>query len=176
MKDYKKFIFKSLIGILCILIGILYILCSNSDTTTGYDFSPVVANTSEFDIEFGINSDWGSGFEAEICITNTSDKAINDWGIGFDFDREIISFSGAEIVSEKNNHFIIKSSVYNNLIQPNETVTVTFLAEGDSNSKPANYTLTKRPDSTEIENNDSLTRTYRKKRRAYRRAYRRLRR
>ena len=46
-------------------------------------------NTEAYSIDYAVTSDWGTGFCAEIIITNNSDEDIVDWVLEFYFNREV---------------------------------------------------------------------------------------
>jgi hypothetical protein len=65
------------------------------------------SNNEDFNVEYKLNSDWGSGFSGEITINNKSEKIIEDWILEFDYDRNITSIWNGVILSHEDNHYVI---------------------------------------------------------------------
>ncbi|MGB0438465.1 MAG: Calx-beta domain-containing protein, partial [Mycobacterium sp.] len=60
---------------------------TNDDTATDPDpTTPGAASVS-----FVKSSDWGSGFNGDVTVTNTGTQALPDWQVEFDFDGDISS-------------------------------------------------------------------------------------
>lgn len=101
------------------------------------------ASDEDYTIEFKVTNDWGQGFNGEICITNNTDKVIEDWQLEFDFDREISQFWTATIIEHTGAHYVVKNSGYNSNINSGETLMLGFSATpGAVKDKPQNYNLT----------------------------------
>ena len=107
------------------------IVTSNKDVENG-----------KYSVDFKVTSDWKQKFNAEISITNNTDKTIEDWSLEFDFDRNIETFWTAEIVEREGNHYVIKNRGYNANILPGQTIVLGFSGNpGDVNAEPENYNL-----------------------------------
>lgn len=101
-------------------------------------------STSDYTIDFRVTSDWGSAFNGEISITNNTDVSIEDWNLEFDFDHKIERFWTATIISEEDNHYIVKNAVYNANIKPGQTLVLGFGGNpGNVSGKPTNFKLSK---------------------------------
>lgn len=96
----------------------------------------------DFEVSTRITSDWKSGYNGEIRITNISDKVIEDWTIEFDFLHNIDRFYTAEILSHTDNHYIVKNVGYNANINPGQTITLGFSGNpGDISEEIENVKL-----------------------------------
>ena len=96
----------------------------------------------EYKAKFEKTSDWGSGYNGTITITNTSEQMINDWTVSFDFDEEITNLWNGEIAFHDGNSYVVTNAAYNHNIKPGESIVIGFTV---SNSKtgnvPENYNV-----------------------------------
>jgi uncharacterized protein (TIGR03034 family) len=83
-------------------------------------------NENDYNIDYIVTSDWETGFNADITITNNTSNDLSDWVLEFDFDRNITKIWNATIESHKGNHYIVKNAVYNSCIKANKSVTFGF--------------------------------------------------
>lgn len=72
-----------------------------------------VPEQSIFSASYVFHSDWGTGCNGEIILSNTSDVPLEDWELSFDYGREIVSISNAAIVSHEGTRYVIRNVVYN---------------------------------------------------------------
>lgn len=104
-------------------------------------FEEMVASKN-FEVNFKVTSDWKSGFNGEIKITNISKQTIEDWKLEFDFGHQITMFWAAEIMKHDGSHYYIKNAGHNANIKPGESVVLGFSGNPGSISKnPENYKL-----------------------------------
>ena len=92
------------------------------------DDNPVIPNDIRADVDFSVQSDWSSGFTAEVEITNLGDHPINSWELEFEIEQEISSFWNAELINREGNHYTVKHAGWNQSIPPGESVTFGFSA------------------------------------------------
>lgn len=101
----------------------------NKDGTTSSDEIIVTvenngeATEKEVKVEFAITSDWGSGANYAITITNNTDKDINGWNLFFKFDREIKSNSDATLTVE-NGVYKLTNKPWNGIIKKGESISL----------------------------------------------------
>lgn len=101
-----------------------------------------VANEEFYTIKYDLISDWGSGYNAQITITNNTDSPIEAWDLEFDFDSEITNIWNAVIKNHKGNKYSIVNSGYNSIIPAKSSITIGFNGnDGSENSEPTNYYL-----------------------------------
>ncbi|MFC1759008.1 Calx-beta domain-containing protein [Planctomycetota bacterium] len=62
---------------------------------------------------FGIMSDWGSGFNGTVTVTNTGPAAWAGWTLEFDFDRNLTDIWSGVIVSQTGNHYVVHNEYWN---------------------------------------------------------------
>ncbi len=92
------------------------------------DNNPVVPHDLRAEVDFSIQSDWNSGFTAEVEITNLSDHPINSWELEFEIEQEISSFWNAQLVSREDNHYTVSHAGWNQSIPAGGSVTFGFSA------------------------------------------------
>ena len=85
----------------------------------------------EIKVEFAITSDWGSGANYSIVITNNSGVDINSWELKFKFDKDIISNSDG-ILSKEGDYYKITNKPWNGTIKNGEKLIIGGSCEGNS--------------------------------------------
>ncbi len=81
------------------------------------------------DIKYTQFTDWGSGFQGSIDITNNGDSSVNGWDLDFDLPREINDIWGANIISSDNGDYTIESLDWNSEIRPGQTINRWFRSQ-----------------------------------------------
>lgn len=91
---------------------------------------------------FAVTSDWQSGFQATVTITNPGTTPVKNWTLEFDFPFAITSIWNASIVSHKGNHYVITHMDYNKDIPAGQSVSFGFTgAPGNVHTTPTGYIL-----------------------------------
>jgi expansin len=108
---------------------------NNTETTTG------ATNDLPVDVNFSLVSDWGSGFQGSISITNNSASNIDSWDLEFDFPNQINNIWDAAIEENQNGNYVISHQAWNREIAAGETITFGFTGDGSVTTKPQNYEL-----------------------------------
>ena len=99
-------------------------------------------NEVDYKVNFGVISDWRSGFSGKIVIINTGDTPLRNWELEFDFDRDIDAFWTARILSHNGSHYIISGYDWNSTIMPGKSVELEFNGRpGEVDEGPTNYEL-----------------------------------
>lgn len=116
-------------------------------------FKPI-APQSGLKGEFKVVSQWNTGFDGEITLTNTTEEVIHNWVVDFDLPYEITSIWDGVITAHDNGVYTVKNTVYNWDINPGKSVTFGFIAKTDTETitEPTYYTLVKVPDNTVTQN------------------------
>jgi hypothetical protein len=87
-------------------------------------------------VTYQVTSDWGSGFNGQITVRNTSTTSLkNGWTLAFDLPAAISSIWDAAIVSRSGNHYVVKDAVWNASLPAGGTVSFGFTAS------PGNLTV-----------------------------------
>lgn len=98
--------------------------------------------TQDYSAEFSLYSDWGTGCNGAIILSNLTVEPIENWLLEFDYDREIVDIANAVIVSHEQGHYVIKNAEYNADIAANSSVYISIVAgEGDADERPENFTM-----------------------------------
>ncbi len=93
-------------------------------------------------VAYNVVNDWGTGFSANIGITNKRDTTIEDWSLEFDFDNNISTIWNSNIAEHNGTHYILNNAGYNQNIEPGATVSIGFnVGQGDSLKTPENINL-----------------------------------
>lgn len=85
-------------------------------------------------VEFKVLSDWGSGYNAQVKLTNETDKAMTDWRLAFDFDGDIKNLYSGKVVSAQEGHFVFEGSSWNRSLKPGRSIVLGWngAKKGDS--------------------------------------------
>ena len=67
---------------------------------------------------FQVTSDWGSGFQGQITVTNTSTTVWNAWTVTFNFPYQITSVWDASLYSHTGNTYVIQNASYDGALAP----------------------------------------------------------
>lgn len=95
-----------------------------------------------YSAEFSLYSDWGTGCNGAIILSNLTGEPIENWQLEFDYDREIVDIANAVIVSHEQGHYVIKNAGYNADIAANSSVHISIVAgEGAAEERPENITM-----------------------------------
>ena len=87
-----------------------------------------VLDDSQFTVEMGKINDWKSAFNGELVVCNVSEINIEDWIIEFDYPYNITQFYTGEILSNKDDHYVVKNRGYNTNIKAKEELALGFSA------------------------------------------------
>ena len=111
-------------------------------STENIDSSSTAENDNiDADVDFTLVSDWGSGFEGKISITNNTGSNIDSWNLEFDFPNEINNIWDAEISENADGSYVITHSNWNREIAAGETLTFGFTGNDSVSNEPQNFDL-----------------------------------
>ena len=79
---------------------------------------------------YQVTNDWGSGYQAEVKLTNADTAAMQAWKLEFDTSANITSIWDAKITSHVGNHYVIQMAAWNKTIAPGAEMTFGFQAAG----------------------------------------------
>lgn len=108
----------------------------------------VSARSASAEVDFRVVTDWGSGFQGEFIIRNTSTEPLRNWNLAFDMPRRITGLWNAHIVSISGDRFVIDAATqpWNQDIPPGGEVRFGFIgAPGAVVGRPQNITLNEAP-------------------------------
>jgi hypothetical protein len=92
-------------------------------------------------------SDWGSGLEGRLTLTNDTNAALPDWRLTFDYGREITSIWNARVVSRSGSRYVIEGLDWDRSLAVGGTQGVGFTAGGGS-GVPSGFVLASAAGST----------------------------
>jgi hypothetical protein len=91
--------------------------------------------------DYAVTTDWGSGFQAGIELTNQQAASVVNWRLEFDYTPNITSIWNASIISHSGSHYVIGGAAWNSTIGVGGSVEFGFIGGGASSAKPSNYVL-----------------------------------
>ena len=92
---------------------------------------------------YGLDSDWGSGFQAHGLLTNDQKTPMVNWKVEFDYNRDISSMWNGKVASKVGQHYVIVPEAYNGTLQPGASADIGFLGAGGlPGDKPLNVRVT----------------------------------
>ena len=105
-----------------------YRFCVKHDITLVAKFKYVGTEANNIEVTFNVTSKWDTAFNANITITNISDKVIDNWAIQFDMPYEITNIWNGAISSYNEGTYVIKNAGHNQDISPGSSVSFGFSA------------------------------------------------
>jgi aryl-phospho-beta-D-glucosidase BglC (GH1 family) len=94
------------------------------------------------EVSFAVVSDWGSGFQGQITITDNLPTPINNWSLQFDFDHAITQMWNGSVASHSGNQYVVGNTGYDADIAPGQSVTIGFLGTpGNVTDQPTDLVL-----------------------------------
>lgn len=98
--------------------------------------SKKVTKQDGFDVKFKAD-DWGTGFQADVTVTNTTGKPIEGWTLTFNGNFTIQNIWNSKIIAENENSYTIVNQSLTNVIPSNSSVTFSFTGSKDAGSEVA---------------------------------------
>ena len=91
---------------------------------------------------YTLQSNWGSGYQAQISLNNTDSSTVPNWKLEFDLSSSITSIWNAQVTQHSGNHYVITGLAWDSSIGGNAALDFGFVASpGGSTPAPANYLL-----------------------------------
>lgn len=99
---------------------------------------------SGYEIDFNVTSDWYTGFNGEISITNISDEPIEAWTLSFDSNFDINNIWNAKLLTSENRSYEAANQLWTTPIKAGESASFGFSAEKSAteNANAENFVLT----------------------------------
>lgn len=90
-----------------------------------------------------IAQEWDGGFNALLEVVNNGETIESDWQIEFDYDNELNDFWGGNIVSQENNHYVVKPYWIGRSFNNGEVISFGFqVLNGDKECEIKNVKVT----------------------------------
>ncbi len=83
---------------------------------------PPASTTNMGTASFAVTSDWGSGFQGQITVTNASKTPWVAWTLTFNFPYQITSMWDASIYSHTGTQYVIQNASYDGALAPGASV------------------------------------------------------
>ena len=94
------------------------------------------------DVRFEVTSDWGSGYNGKVTLTNSGAKALTGWRVSFDYDGTIGSIWDATVISHVGNRWTVGSAGWNDTIATGASVSFGYGGvAGKTIPRPTNFAL-----------------------------------
>ena len=111
-----------------------YTLTSDSDIPAELPddiemFSRKIEVKSGYTVDFKTTSDWYTGFQGEISITNTSDEPIEAWTLSFNGNFDINNIWNAKLILSENRSYVTANQLWTTPINPGESASFGFTAD-----------------------------------------------
>jgi chitinase len=92
------------------------------------------ANAAGVTAAFAKTSDWGSGYQASITITNGGSSTISGWQVAFDLPSgtTVGTYWDALENTASGGHYVFANRDYNGSVAPGASVSFGFVASGDA--------------------------------------------
>ncbi len=99
--------------------------------------------SGRLNVNYTVTSNWGSGLQAQIQLTNNQNTTLSNWQLQFTDPDNITSIWDAKIVSHVGNTYVIEGASYDTNIPAGGSLTIGFVANVAANSTgPSNFILT----------------------------------
>ncbi|MEB3190360.1 MAG: glycosyl hydrolase family 18 protein [Snowella sp.] len=94
-------------------------------------------------VVFSVLSNWGTGFEGQITLTNGGDLLVPNWTLEFTSSFNITSLWNAEIVSHVGDKYVVKYPSWQPDLAPGQSINIGFLGTPINGNvpPPTNYLL-----------------------------------
>lgn len=73
-------------------------------------------------VEFKVLADWGTGYNAQIKLTNETAYTMTDWRLAFDFEGDIKNLYSGKLVSARDGHFIVEGHSWNRQLKAGRSI------------------------------------------------------
>lgn len=99
---------------------------------------------SGYEVDFNVTSDWYTGFNGEINITNISDEPIEAWTLSFDSNFDINNIWDAKLLTSENRSYEVANQLWTTPILAGESASFGFSADKSAteNASAENFVLT----------------------------------
>ncbi len=92
-----------------------------------------------FDVQLRETNNWGTGFQGEIVLTNTSDAPLEAWTLSFETNFPVNDLWGGKILERTETYYKVSSEMWTNPIMPGDSLTIGFTASLDEGIVPEIY-------------------------------------
>ncbi|MBQ8612857.1 MAG: cellulose binding domain-containing protein, partial [Ruminiclostridium sp.] len=88
------------------------------------------------EISYEILEDWGSTYQAQVFISNSTEREIDCWKLGFDFTGEISQIWNCVLLNQNESSAFVRNSGATSTIVPDSEVSFSFVGEKNEGEVP----------------------------------------
>lgn len=88
---------------------------------------------------FKVVDNWGGSFHCQIVLENNSDKTLSNWTLTFDYSNSIDNLWNAQLEGNSGSTYTVTAPSWSADLASGQSVTIDFIANGDSSATPTNY-------------------------------------
>lgn len=110
-----------------------------------------------YEISYEIIDCLSDSQKVQVTLTNTGDKSIQNWALAYDAHGKISDICDGSVIAEKSTWYVVKNAGYNYEVQPETSVSYSYIVNGEDICIPETIELcSKRVESSGKEYNVSL--------------------
>lgn len=88
---------------------------------------------------FKVVDNWGGSFHCQIVLENNSDKTLSNWTLTFEYSNSIDNLWNAQLEGNNGSTYTVTAPSWSADLASGQSVTIDFIASGDSSAIPTNY-------------------------------------
>lgn len=104
-------------------------------SVVGLQALSAAAAPADVSVNWQVTSDWGTGFQADIAVTNQTSSAINPWSVAFAYGSRVSSVWDATMTATSNG-FAASGPNWSRSLAPGATVRFGLIGQRASGSSP----------------------------------------
>ena len=100
-----------------------------------------ITSNNNFSVSFDEQSNWGSGYVADLSIATLGLSTLQGWTLDVQLDGEIEQIWGAQIISQSGDSYVIEGLGYDTNVSSGAPASFGFIVDGPGTAAPAGYVL-----------------------------------
>ncbi len=93
------------------------------------------AAPSDFSLSYQEYSNWGTGFNGALILTNTSSSTLEEWQLSFSCNRGITEVSGANLITS-DDIYVVSNAGMNQNVNVNSNINMTIVGDSLNSNTP----------------------------------------
>ncbi|MCR5059264.1 MAG: cellulose binding domain-containing protein [Clostridiales bacterium] len=93
------------------------------------------AAPSDYSLSYQEYSNWGTGFNGALILTNTSSSTLEDWQLSFSCNRGITEVSGANLITS-DDIYVVSNAGMNQNVNVNSNINMTIVGDSLNSNTP----------------------------------------
>ena len=90
---------------------------------------------SDFSLSYQEYSNWGTGFNGALILTNTSSSTLEDWQLSFSCNRSITEVSGVNLITS-DDIYVVSNAGMNQNVNVNSNINMTIVGDSLNSNTP----------------------------------------